>query len=305
MRFKRLDLNLLVVLDSLLREHSVSRAAEQLNLSQPAVSSALARLREYFNDDILVMHGKKMLPTAHALGIAPLVQRTLADINELIGASTIFEPATSQRVFRLAAPDHLVLTLLLPLVAELERSAPGLRFDIRHFTTDSARALDQGELDVVLVQQARARPDHPQRLVCEQGYVFVGCARNPLFSAALTEDGLPAQSTLVVASEDTFWLEDGVWQEINRRWQVDMLPYSFLEVLWMLPGSRRIAVTTEQVASAMASRLPLAALPLRLSVPPLREVLQYHRARHSDGGVQWLVAQVLRHAAAGRAVGAA
>ncbi|MFZ9583627.1 MAG: hypothetical protein ACO280_01585 [Pseudohongiellaceae bacterium] len=84
-----------------------------------------------------------------------------------------------------------------------------------------------------------------------------------------------------------------------------MLPYSFLEVLWMLPGSRRIAVTTEQVASAMASRLPLAALPLRLSVPPLREVLQYHRARHSDGGVQWLVAQVLRHAAAGRAVGAA
>jgi LysR family nod box-dependent transcriptional activator len=305
MRFKRLDLNLLVVLDALLREHSVSRAAEQLNLSQPAVSSALSRLREYFNDDILVMHGKKMLPTAHALSIAPLVQRTLADINELIAASTIFEPATSQRLFRLAAPDHLVLTLLLPLVAELEHSAPGLRFDIRHLTPDSARALDSGELDVLLVQQARARPDHPQRLVFEQGYVCVGCARNPLFSAAASEAALPAQSVLVAAAEQASSLEDGVWQEINRRWKVDVLPYSLLEVLWMLPGTQRVAVTTEQVASAMASRLPLATRPLPLAVPALREVLQYHSARHSDGGVQWLVAQLLRHAATGNAAAAA
>ncbi len=84
MRFQKLDLNLLVVLDALLREHSVSRAARHLNLSQPAVSSALKRLRDYFNDDILVVQGKRMVPTAHAQSIAPLVSQILGEIEALI-----------------------------------------------------------------------------------------------------------------------------------------------------------------------------------------------------------------------------
>ncbi len=84
MRFRKLDLNLLVVLDALLREHSVSKAAQLLNLSQPAVSSALKRLREFFNDEILVVQGKRMVPTALALKIAPLVSRILADTEALI-----------------------------------------------------------------------------------------------------------------------------------------------------------------------------------------------------------------------------
>jgi DNA-binding transcriptional LysR family regulator len=84
MRFKKLDLNLLVVLDALLQEHSVSKAAQRLNLSQPAVSSALRRLREYFADEILVTQGKRMVPTPFALSIAPLVVQILADIEALI-----------------------------------------------------------------------------------------------------------------------------------------------------------------------------------------------------------------------------
>jgi LysR family nod box-dependent transcriptional activator len=84
MRFKKLDLNQLVVLDALLREHSVSKAARRLNLSQPAVSSALGRLREYFNDEILIVQGKNMVPTPHAQNLAPLVAQILADIEALI-----------------------------------------------------------------------------------------------------------------------------------------------------------------------------------------------------------------------------
>ncbi len=84
MRFKKLDLNQLVVLDALLRERSVSKAARELNLSQPAVSSALGRLREYFNDEILVVQGKCMVPTAHAQSLAPLVAQILRDIEALI-----------------------------------------------------------------------------------------------------------------------------------------------------------------------------------------------------------------------------
>src|SRR5690554_7176316 len=100
MRYKRLDLNLLVVLDALLRERSVTLAARELNLSQPAMSAALSRLREYFNDDILVMHGKRMLPTAHAQDLAPVVAKALADIQTLIMAAAVFDPATTKRTFR-------------------------------------------------------------------------------------------------------------------------------------------------------------------------------------------------------------
>ena len=84
MRFRKLDLNLLVVLDALLRERSVSRAAQHLNLTQPAVSSALARLREFFNDDILVMQGKRMESTALAEQLASKVRQILDATDSLI-----------------------------------------------------------------------------------------------------------------------------------------------------------------------------------------------------------------------------
>ena len=119
MRFKRFDLNLLLVLDTLLRERSVSRAAEQLNLSQPAMSAALGRLRSYFNDQILVSHGKRMLPTAHAQSLSPMVMKTLADIEALISASTVFDPSTSQRTFRICASDYVTTVLLVPLLEDL------------------------------------------------------------------------------------------------------------------------------------------------------------------------------------------
>src|SRR5690606_34432333 len=130
MRYKRFDLNLLVVLDALLREKSVSRTAEHLNLSQPAISAALGRVRQHLNDEILVLHGKTMVPTAHALSMAPIVSRALADIDALITASTVFDPGTSRRRFRICASDYATVVLLAPLMVELAESAPGLSFDI-------------------------------------------------------------------------------------------------------------------------------------------------------------------------------
>src|SRR5215831_9721072 len=107
MRFNGLDLNLLLAFQVLLEERNVTRAARRLNISQPAMSAALSRLREYFQDDILTVQGKQMHPTAQAESLAGPVRKFLADLDALLTRSAAFDPSTTQRTFRLVASDYI------------------------------------------------------------------------------------------------------------------------------------------------------------------------------------------------------
>ena len=124
MNLRQIDLNLLVAFNVLIETRSVSRAAEVLHLSQPAMSAALGRLRDYFGDDLLVLQGKRMFPTAYAESLVPMVQETLRQIDTLISTSTSFDPATSQRTFRLFASDYITAAIIAPLSRRLASSAP-------------------------------------------------------------------------------------------------------------------------------------------------------------------------------------
>jgi LysR family nod box-dependent transcriptional activator len=295
-RFKRLDLNLLVVLEALLRERSVSRAAQELNLSQPAVSSALGRLREYFHDDILVSHGKKMVPTAHALSIEPLVLKALGDIAELISVSSVFDPATTQRVFRLCAPDHLAITLLMPLLSDLEKTAPGLKIEMITFTPDAVARLENGEIDFLLAQESFTSKDHPRQLLLEEKHVIVGCRKNPVFEQPITEEVFFACGQVIVLPGYVSSFSEQDMQELSRRNRVDIICPSFLTVPWMLQDSRRLAVMYERVARIMAERLALAVAPFPRESAAVREVVQYHAARSGDDGLQWMLSRILGYA---------
>jgi LysR family nod box-dependent transcriptional activator len=298
MRFKRLDLNLLVVLDALLRERSVTKAAKELHLSQPAMSAALARLREYFNDDILVPQGKRMLPTAHAQNLAPLVAQALADIELRIMGAAVFDPATSQRTFRLCASDYVTVVLLQPLLAALEKSAPGVRIEILAPTPDALPQLERGEIDFVLTPEQFAAPEHPRHLLFEERHVVVGCRRNPLFRRPLTEAGFFAQGQVIMGVGTAQSFAERELGELNRRRRIDVVCASFLAMPWMLPGTRRIALMHERLALLMRGKLPLATAPLPFEFPLMREIVQYHSARAEDRGLQWLLQELLAQAAA-------
>ncbi len=298
MRFKRLDLNLLVVLDALLRERSVTRAARELNLSQPAMSAALARLREYFNDDILVPHGKRMLPTAHAQNLAPLVAQALADIEMRIMGAAVFDPLTSQRTFRICASDYATVVLLQPLLVRLEKSAPGVRIDIVAPTPDALPQLERGEIDFLLTPAQYAAREHPQQLLFEERHVVVGCRRNPIFKRELTEAGFFEQGQVLMSVGHSQSFAEREMGELNRRRRIDVVCASFLAVPWMLPGTRRIAMMHERLAQLMVKKLPLAIAPLPFAFPLMREIVQYHSARAEDRGMQWLLEVLLAQAAA-------
>lgn len=151
MNFSTFDLNLLRVFDALMREQNVSRAAERLALSQPAVSNALNRLRELLDDPLLVRVGRSMQPTPRAQALETPIRAALQQLEQSLSAGDVFDPASSRQHFSIAVTDYVELICMPRLLEQLSQQAPGMRIDIRHLSPSlPAEALDKGELDLVL-----------------------------------------------------------------------------------------------------------------------------------------------------------
>ena len=150
MNINRIDLNLLVYLDALLRERNVTQAANQLNLSQPAMSNGLRRLRELFDDPLLVRTSDGMTPTERALELEPVVREVLTTIDRAVQPRSAFEPKDAQRVFRIMASDYVESTLLPPVLGQLRTLAPGLTLDIMTPSDVSFLDVERGKVDMVI-----------------------------------------------------------------------------------------------------------------------------------------------------------
>ena len=146
----RIDLNLLVYLDALLRERNVTQAANQLNLSQPAMSNGLRRLRELFDDPLLVRTSDGMTPTERALELEPVVREVLTNIDKAVQPRSAFEPAEAHRVFRIMASDYAESTLLPAVLGKLRTLAPGLTLDIMTPSDVSFLDVERGKVDMVI-----------------------------------------------------------------------------------------------------------------------------------------------------------
>jgi DNA-binding transcriptional LysR family regulator len=146
----RIDLNLLVYLDALLRERNVTQAANQLNLSQPAMSNGLRRLRELFDDPLLVRTSDGMTPTERALELEPIVREVLTTIDRAVQPRSAFEPKDAQRVFRIMASDYAESTLLPTVLGQLRTLAPGLTLDIMTPSDVSFLDVERGKVDMVI-----------------------------------------------------------------------------------------------------------------------------------------------------------
>ena len=150
MNIDRIDLNLLVYLDVLLREQSVTRAALHLGISQPAMSNGLKRLRELFNDPLLIRSRTGMTPTERARQLMPQLRLLLTDMNRLLEPVQEFRPFGSHRVFRIMASDYAEATLIPPLVKAMRSEAPGVVLDFLTPSDVSAQDLEQGKVDLAI-----------------------------------------------------------------------------------------------------------------------------------------------------------
>lgn len=294
MRFKGLDLNLLVALDALLDERSVSAAAKRLNLSQPAMSAALKRLREYFNDDLLGQNGKSMVPTPHAMQVSEQIKTVLHDVEDLISRSTLFDPTTSERRFTITASDYIATVLLAPLLQKLFRVAPGLQFNILPPADGTRALLDQGKIDLMIQPKSKLSASHPDTLLFMERFVVVGCASNPLLDRPLTEEAFYNASHVVVKlgklQPDSI-IQKAI-EETGRPREESVVASSFLLAPELVVQTPHLTLMHERLALKFSKRLPIKIAELPFHVEPMSEHLQYNKVRAKDPGLIWLVEQI-------------
>ncbi len=303
MRFKGLDLNLLVALDILLAECSVSRAAERLHISQPAASAALGRLRDYFGDELLTQYGKRMIPTSYADSLAPEIRRILGSVDSIIQMSSEFDPGKSKRVFRLMASDYISTVLIGPAIQRLAEVAPHIQLDIRLPSEQVGIEFDRGEIDLVLTPEEYISANHPAELLFEEQHVVVGWDKNPLLAACLTSADFLSSAHVAVTigpGRQLTYVERHL-QSMPAGRMVEIFAPSFSVVPWLVIGTQRLTVMHERLARVFAEDLPLRIQPLPINVPPMQEMLQYHQARTHDAGIVWL-RQLLHETAAGMSI---
>ena len=150
MNIDRADLNLLLYFDALLRERNVTRAAQQLGITQPALSNGLKRLREMFDDPLLIRSSEGMTPTERAIELQPQVSEVLSQVSSILQPEQQFIPADSQRVFRVMASDYAEATLFPTLVKRIRELAPRIVLDILTPSDISFRDLEQGKVDMAI-----------------------------------------------------------------------------------------------------------------------------------------------------------
>jgi len=290
MRFNGLDLNLLVALDALLGERSVTAAARRLNLSPSAVSCALARLREALGDDLLVASGRSMVATPYAEGLAAEVRAILTRIDATLRSEPQFDPAHSARNFRIVASDYVIDAVLAAAICEICRLAPGVEIDLRPLVSDEVFAdLQKGEIDLLIApDRYRAKASAQQRLF-EDRFACLAWADNEAVGKTITLEQYTRCEHVVLKShgaisavDDLFFSEHG----IARHVKISAPNFTLLPRLVI--GSRRIATVPSRLADNYRRLLPLKVIKAKFEMPALCETMQWHHSRQNDKALTWL-----------------
>jgi LysR family transcriptional regulator, nod-box dependent transcriptional activator len=300
MRFNQLDLNLLVALDALLTERNITAAGVRLHLSQSAMSSGLARLRDYFNDELLVQVGRKMVPTPLGESLAGQVRKILIEIQTTIAAKPAFDPATSNRRFTLMMSDYVASTLMTSVARRAVELAPALGFELLNNNVPvPSEFIDRAEVDFLIMPQDFLSAEHPIEPLFVDDYVCVVCPANSAVSDTMTMDQYLELGHVVVqfsrghapAIDEWFLTQHGH----SRR--IEVIAMNFNLIPQFIVGTRRIATVHRRMAEYYQKLIPLKLISPPLKIPPLTEALQWHRSSDQDPGSIWL-RKILKETAA-------
>lgn len=300
MNLRSVDLNLLVALDALLTEMHVTRAAERVGLSQPAMSNALGRLRHVFKDELLVRTSAGMQATPRALELTEPIRRILRSVERVFDGEGDFSPLTSTRMFTLRMSDVLGAMLLPHLYAVIEHVAPAIQLDIIHMPPQrTTEALEKDEIDVaVSMGLVHSSSIHSKTLMADR-MVCVMRAGHPAADRDLTLERFLAEKHLKVSMSptDMRFVDDVLAKQgVSRRLALNV-PHWML-VPRLLEHSNMIAVMPRRFAqTTVASGLCVRELPL--SSPPFDWSTYWHRRHQGDQAIAWLLDRLRDAAQAG------
>lgn len=291
MNLRNIDLNLLVAFDALVAEGSASRAANRLGVTQPAVSHALKRLRHLFKDELLVRGPHGLQPTGRALSLHPQVQSVLADIRSIVSTGIEFDPATTQRTFRLSMSDAMSVEALPSIVRRIRREAPDI--DIVISTSgpqeSCARIADDG-IDLAIGVFPHVPKDLFSRQLYRDTLICVADKRNArLKSGRMTlEDYLDSPHVTVARHRDTGIQVDEILDSMGIPRRIVVAVPHYLSIPSLIRGTDLVAHTRRRLLSVFRLSTGLVVFPVPMQVPELEFIQIWHKRYEGDAGHRWL-----------------
>ncbi|MFH5823156.1 LysR family transcriptional regulator [Georgenia sp. AZ-5] len=298
MQLASLDLNLLVALDALLDEQSVTRAAERLHVGQSAMSATLARIRSIFDDPLLVRDGRSLKATPFGESLREPLAAVLREIQALVDRASLFDPEQSDRIFTVIASDYVALVLLRPLLERLAKEAPQIQIRVRPIEAGLLDDLGRGLVDLVIYPREllpRNRPFSSQPLF-EDRYVCVVDAAHPDVTDQLTQEQFASLPYLAASQGVLRSLADDHLDGDGLARNTMMVAQSFVMAPFLLPGTRMYTLIHQRLADILMADLRFKVLPPPYEIPPIHELMLWSPRDNADPGHAWL-----RHQLAGLA----
>jgi DNA-binding transcriptional LysR family regulator len=294
-----LDLNLLVTLDALLEHRSVSRAAQQVGLSQPAVSAQLARLRRHFGDDLLARQGNQYRLTPLAVQLRGRVRTAVTGVERVFTAQPDFDPATTSREFSLAMTDYGIAVLGTPLAAALAQEAPGARVRFVANTpavVDNARQVLTG-IDLLVLPHGFL-DGLPYQDLHRDDWVCLVDADHPAVADGLTVEQLRTMPWVATYHGPTASTPAALQMRmLGIEPHVQVVTENFLSVPGLVAGTGRVALLQRRLAERIPADVNVRALPCPFEAGPLVEAVWWHPMYEHDPEHQYLRGRLARIAA--------
>ena len=294
MNVQDLDLNLLRVFDTVLRDRSVTAAARHLGLTQPAVSNALARLRVQFDDALFVRTSTGMDATPFARELSEPVRQALALLAAALAHGPGFDPASSTRTFRFYMSDLGQIEFLPPLVERTQRVAPGVRLEALALEVeDISDALATGALDLAVGFLPGLGPPLRRKQLFRDPYVCLMRADHPAIGRKLTRKKFLAASHALVSYKGGHRVIEEALERAGLARRIALRVPHFTVVPMVLERSDLILTLPERVARVYQRLGKFKSLPPPVPIPPADVGVHWHERFDGDAGNRWLRQQLL------------
>ncbi|SIT46567.1 Nodulation protein D [Paraburkholderia ribeironis] len=298
MRFKGLDLNLLVALDALMAQRNLTMAARSINLSQPAMSAAVSRLRDYFSDELFVMNGRQFVPTARAIELAGPVREALLHIQCSIMSADRFDPTQSVRRFRICLSDFMMRVYLRNVITRVAQEAPSISFELVLVDDDPNELLRHGDSDFLILPEFFTVHTHPRARLFDERLVCVGCMSNEQMAGGLSLDQYMSMGHVTVKFGR--WrkpsIEELFLPGIGLQRRIELVVPSFSLIPPMLQGTSYIATIPLRLATHFAEIIPLRIVEVPLPLATFSEAIQWPARHNGEPASVWMRKLLLQEA---------
>ncbi|ABL80218.1 MULTISPECIES: LysR family transcriptional regulator [unclassified Nocardioides] len=294
MNVTNVDLNLLVALDALLTERSVTRAAERLSVGQPAMSATLGRLRKLFGDQLFVRTGGDMVPTAMGQALVGPVTEAIRAVQAVLDVVDAFDPTTDRRTFTVMASDYVGLVLIRPLVRRLSVEAPEVRLIVQPVAADYEAMIRQGRVDLAILpgEMLDPAPELRRESLFQDRYVFAVDADDASIGDRLTIEQLASHRRLATGDRELPALGDRQLDGLTLDPAAELSTQTSLLAPFFVAGTGLIILTLQRLVDELGwagIRAVEPPLPLRT----IDECLFWSIRRDSDVGHRWLRQEIL------------